>query len=92
MIAKLKSLSDADDPSPSVIKTIIREKYNHFSNQIIRHSSRLKFYSICCGEDFELPDYSQLRPDLRQAFSKISFSAHNLKAVSYTHLTLPTKA
>ena len=58
--------------------TIAPEIYGHFSE----HLGRCIYEGLYVGENSEIPNVNGMRTDVVEA----------LKAVSYTHLTLPTNS
>ena len=81
---------------------VTRIKQIEFVNQVTRKQGEITIKSSQCSEvipkifqttsemNIEIDSLSLNKPTLDDVF--ISYTGHNLRAVSYTHLTLPTKA
>ena len=67
-VTKLHTLCN---PELFNVSPILEDKYSQVLTNFTEHSSRLKFYRSICHPNYEIPDYTCLRPDLRQAFMKI---------------------
>ena len=66
----------------------VRQDLESIQNQILERIQYLREKGIPLSEDWALDDYYELNTEIQRCI----LNDHTFSPVSYTHLTLPTKA